>query len=111
MGSTVEAIKAYDEVLAPKFKRVALIDTFLDEKFEALNVAGAMGKKLFGIRLDTPSSRRGDFYRIIEEVRWELDLRGHKNIKLFVSGGLRRFFLRFAIADELAVCWRPRRAS
>lgn len=44
MGSTVDAIKAYDEVLAPKFKRVALIDTFLDEKFEVLNVAGALGK-------------------------------------------------------------------
>ena len=89
MGSTVEAIRVYDEVLEPKFKRVALIDTFLDEKFEALNVAEAMGEKLFAIRLDTPSSRRGDFYRILEEVRWELDLRGYKNIKLFVSGGIK----------------------
>ena len=89
MGSTVEAIKAYDEVLEPTFKRVALIDTFLDEKFEALNVAEAMGEKLFAIRLDTPSSRRGDFYRILQEVRWELDLRGHKHIKLFVSGGIK----------------------
>jgi nicotinate phosphoribosyltransferase len=89
MGSTVKAIKAYDEVLEPKFKRVVLIDTFLDEKFEAINVAGEMGKKLFAIRLDTPSSRRGDFYRILEEVRWELDLRGHEGIKLFVSGGIK----------------------
>jgi nicotinate phosphoribosyltransferase len=89
MGSTVEAIKAYDEVLEPKFKRVVLIDTFLDEKFEAINVAEAMGEKLFAIRLDTPSSRRGDFYRILEEVRWELDLRGYSSIKLFVSGGLK----------------------
>ena len=89
IGSTVEAIKAYDEVLESKFKRVALIDTFLDEKFEALNVAEAMGKKLFGIRLDTPSSRRGDFYRILEEVKWELDLRGYKHVKLFVSGGIK----------------------
>lgn len=89
MGSTVEAIRAYDEVLEPGFKRVALIDTFLDEKFEALNVAEAMGKKLYAIRLDTPSSRRGSFYRILEEVRWELDLRGHKDVKLFVSGGIR----------------------
>ncbi|HDH06281.1 MAG TPA: nicotinate phosphoribosyltransferase [Nitrospirae bacterium] len=89
MGSTVEAIRAYDKVLEPKFKRVALIDTFLDEKFEALNVVEAMGDKLFAIRLDTPSSRRGDFYRILEEVRWELDLRGYENIKLFVSGGIK----------------------
>jgi nicotinate phosphoribosyltransferase len=89
MGSTVKAIKAYDEVLEPKFKRVVLIDTFLDEKFEALNVAEAMGKKLFAIRLDTPSSRRGDFYRILQEVRWELDLRGYQDIRLFVSGGIK----------------------
>jgi len=52
-------------------------------------LAEAMGKKLFAIRLDTPSSRRGDFYRILQEVRWELDLRGHKKIKLFVSGGIK----------------------
>lgn len=89
MGSTVEAIKAYDEVLEPKFKRVALIDTFLDEKFELLNVAEAMGKRLFAVRFDTPSSRRGNFYRILEECRWELDLRGYKDIKFFVSGGIK----------------------
>ncbi len=89
MGSTVDALKAYDEVLEPKFKRVVLIDTFLDEKFEALNVAEALGQRLFAIRLDTPTSRRGDFFRILEEVRWELDLRGYKNIKLFVSGGIK----------------------
>lgn len=89
LGSTVEAMKAYDEVLEPKLKRVALIDTFLDEKFEALNVAEAFGERLFAVRLDTPSSRRGNFYRILEEVRWELDLRGYRNVKLFVSGGIK----------------------
>jgi nicotinate phosphoribosyltransferase len=89
MGSTVNAVRAYDEVLAPGLKRVALIDTFLDEKFEALNVADALGNRLFAVRLDTPSSRRGDFYRILEEVRWELDLRGYKKIKLYVSGGIK----------------------
>ncbi len=88
MGGTVEALRAYDEVLNEKFKRVALIDTFLDEKFEALNVAEVLGERLFAVRLDTPSSRRGSFYRILEEVRWELDLRGYKNVKLFVSGGI-----------------------
>lgn len=89
MGSTVEAIKAYDEVLEPKFKRVALIDTFLDEKFECINVAEAMGERLFAVRFDTPGSRRGNFYRILEECRWELDLRGYKNIKFYVSGGIK----------------------
>mgnify|MGYP001627333258 CR=1 FL=1 len=89
MGSTVEAIKAYDEILEPKFKRVALIDTFLDEKFECLNVADAMGERLFAVRFDTPGSRRGNFYRILEECRWELDLRGYKHIRFYVSGGIK----------------------
>jgi len=89
MGSTTEAIKAYDEVLGPRFKRVALIDTFLDEKFECLNVAETMGKKLFAVRFDTPSSRRGNFFRILEESRWELDLRGYNSVRFYVSGGIR----------------------
>lgn len=88
-GSTVEAMKAYHEVLDPKFPRVALIDTFLDEKFECINVAEALGKKLFGVRFDTPSSRRGDFPLILSESRWELDTRGYGHVKFFVSGGIR----------------------
>jgi len=88
-GSTVEALKAYDDVLEPKIKRVALIDTFLDEKFECLNVAEALGRKLFAVRFDTPSSRRGNFYRILEECRWELDMRGYSHIKFYVSGGIK----------------------
>jgi nicotinate phosphoribosyltransferase len=88
VGSTVESIKAFDEVIDPQVNRVALIDTFNDEKFECLNVAEAMGEKLYAVRFDTPSSRRGDFYRILEEVRWELDLRGFSSVKFFVSGGI-----------------------
>ncbi len=89
IGSTVEAVRAFDEVLKPKVKRVALIDTFLDEKFECLNVAEALGKRLFAVRFDTPSSRRGDFFRILEESRWELDLRGYRHVKFYVSGGIK----------------------
>lgn len=88
MGDTVEATKAFDEVIHPKVKRVSLIDTFNDEKIEAIRVAEALGKRLFGVRLDTPSSRRGDFQKIIEEIRWELNLRGFGHVKIFVSGGL-----------------------
>jgi len=88
-GSTVEALKAYDEVIDEKVKRVALIDTFLDEKFECLNVAEALGGRLHAVRFDTPASRRGNFYRILKEARWELDLRGYKHVKFFVSGGIK----------------------
>src|SRR5256885_8731616 len=88
VGDTVEALKAFHEVIEPKVRRVALIDTLQDEKFEAIRVAEALGKELFAVRLDTPSSRRGDFYRIVEEVRWELNLRGFDHIKIVASAGI-----------------------
>ncbi len=87
-GDTVEALKAFHEVVDPKVRRVALIDTLQDEKFEAIRVAQALGKDLYAVRLDTPSSRRGDFYRILEEVRWELDIRGFEHVKILASGGI-----------------------
>src|SRR5882724_11312042 len=86
IGDTVEALRAFDTVVDPKVRRVALIDTLQDEKFEAIRVAEALGKELYAVRLDTPSSRRGDFYRILEEVRWELDLRGYNHVKILASG-------------------------
>jgi nicotinate phosphoribosyltransferase len=88
VGDTVEAVKAFNEVVDAKVRRVALIDTLQDEKFEAIRVADALGKDLFAVRLDTPSSRRGDFLRILQEVRWELDLRGHGHVRILVSGGI-----------------------
>ncbi len=88
MGNSVKATKAFHEVIEPEVKRVALVDTFGDEKFESIAVAEAMGGDLYGVRLDTPASRRGNFLRILQEVRWELDIRGYKDVKIFVSGGL-----------------------
>ena len=88
VGDTVEALRAFDTIVDPKVRRVALIDTLQDEKFEAIRVAEALGRDLYAVRLDTPSSRRGDFFRILEEVRWELDLRGHEHVRLLVSGGI-----------------------
>ncbi|MEK7700420.1 MAG: nicotinate phosphoribosyltransferase [candidate division NC10 bacterium] len=88
VGDTVEALKAFHEVVDAKVRRVALVDTLQDEKFEAIRVAEALGRDLYAVRLDTPSSRRGDFYRILEEVRWELDLRGFSHVKILASGGV-----------------------
>ncbi len=88
VGDTLEASRMFHEVIEPRVKRVALIDTLADEKFEALRVAEELGKDLFGVRLDTPPSRRGDFLKLLEEVRWELNLRGFKKVKLLVSGGI-----------------------
>ncbi len=87
-GDTLEAAKSFNEVVNPDIPRIVLIDTFSDEKFESVRVAEELGKRLNGVRLDTPSSRRGNMRKILEEIRWELDLRGFRHVQLFVSGGL-----------------------
>ena len=87
-GRQADAWKAFDEVIAPDVPRICLCDTYCDEKKESIAAAEALGDSLYAVRLDTPTTRRGDFRRIIEEVRWELDIRGYKNVGIFVSGGI-----------------------
>jgi nicotinate phosphoribosyltransferase len=82
------AWRAFDRVIDSKVPRVALIDTFRDEKFAAVSAALAMGRSLSAVRLDTPASRRGNFAALLREVRWELDERGFGNVRIFVSGGM-----------------------
>ena len=88
MDGLVPALRAFDEVIEPEADRVALVDTFGDEKFEALAAARALTDRLSAVRVDTPASRRGSLRQILEEVRWELDRAGFPRVRLFVSGGL-----------------------
>jgi len=88
LGDVVEAVRRFDEIIDPDVPRVALVDTLCDEKFESIAAAEAIRERLAGVRLDTPGSRRGDMARLLQEVRWELDLRGFGHVKLIVSGGL-----------------------
>ncbi len=87
-GDQLKAWRAFDEVVEEKVSRIALVDTFYDEREEALMAAKILGKRLFGVRLDTPSSRRGDMAKIVREVRWTLDINGYEHVKIFVSGGI-----------------------
>ncbi|MBI0583249.1 MAG: nicotinate phosphoribosyltransferase [Methanomassiliicoccus sp.] len=87
MGDSIKAFKAFDEVVEPSVPRIVLVDTYSDEKTEAIAACKAI-ENLAGVRLDTPGSRRGSFTELIREVRWEMDLRGFKNVKILVSGGL-----------------------
>lgn len=87
-GSQVDAWKAFDEVIEQDVPRIMLVDTFYDERIEALMAADLLKEKLHGVRLDTPSSRRGNMKQIVEEVRWTLDIHGYKHIKIVVSGGI-----------------------
>jgi len=88
LGSSEAAWTAFDELMPASVPRVALVDTYSDEKEEAVKAASLLGKRLSAVRLDTPSSRRGNFVDLIREVRWELDVRGYRHVQIFVSGGI-----------------------
>ena len=88
LGSTVEATRAFDEVVDEDVPRTILIDTFDDEKFGALMAARTIPDSIYAVRLDTPGNRRGDFRDLMREVRWELDRNGFGHVKLFASGGI-----------------------
>jgi nicotinate phosphoribosyltransferase len=88
MRDQESAWKAYDEHIDDEVPRIMLCDTYEDEKKEAVEAAELLGDALDSVRLDTTGSRRGDMREIVEEVRWELDLRGYDDVGIFVSGGM-----------------------
>jgi|Deesub1362B_J571_1020462.scaffolds.fasta_scaffold01461_10 nicotinate phosphoribosyltransferase len=87
VGDQLKAWRYFDEVVDEDVPRTYLVDTYYDEKTEAILACESL-KRIDGIRLDTPSSRRGNFRKIVEEVRWEMNIRGKENVKIVVSGGL-----------------------
>lgn len=87
-GDTVEAARAFDEHMPDDVMRIVLVDTFKDEVEESLRVAEALGPRLRGVRLDTPSERGGVTVELVKEVRARLDMAGHAHVGIFVSGGL-----------------------
>ncbi len=87
-GEQEAAWRAFDEAVPEGVPRIALCDTYSDETDEVLRAVDALGDRLDGVRLDTTSSRRGNFRDIIREVRWKLDVEGVDDVDIFVSGGL-----------------------
>jgi nicotinate phosphoribosyltransferase len=87
-GDTVEAALAFDRHVEADVPRIVLVDTFKDEAEEALRVAHALGDRLYGIRLDTPSERGRVTADLVTEVRARLDQEGFGHVKITVSGGL-----------------------
>ena len=88
IGDTVEAIEAFDRHIDPEIKRIALVDTFKDEAEESLRVARALGKRLWGVRLDTPAERGRVTPELVHEVRARLDQAGFTHVRIVVSGGI-----------------------
>jgi nicotinate phosphoribosyltransferase len=87
-GDTVRAAEAFDRHVELDVPRIVLVDTFKDEAEEAVRVANALGERLYGVRLDTPSERGRVTADLVKEVRARLDLAGHRHVRIVVSGGL-----------------------
>jgi len=110
-GDPVKAWKAFDECMPPDVPRIALVDTMYDERVESELAVKALGQKLWGIRLDTPRSRRGDMRLLITEIKWHLKLMGREDVKIVVSGGvdedtiesLRDFVDAFGVGTAIAM--------
>lgn len=107
-NDTVEAALAFDRHIEQDVARIVLVDTFKDEAEEALRVAHALGDRLYGIRLDTPSERGRVTADLVHEVRARLDQAGFRHVKIVVSGGLNPDRIRYfkeagAPVDSFAV--------
>ena len=87
-GNQEAAWRAFDDAVDEDVPRVALCDTYSDEKDEVLRAIDELGDDLDSVRLDTTGSRRGDFRHIVREIRWELDARDRRDVDVFLSGGL-----------------------
>jgi nicotinate phosphoribosyltransferase len=87
-GDTVRAAEAFDRHMGPDVPRIVLVDTFKDEAEESLRVADALGDRLWGVRLDTPSERGRVTPELVKEVRARLDQAGHPHVRIVVSGGM-----------------------
>jgi nicotinate phosphoribosyltransferase len=100
-GSTVAAARAFADRFADEMNVVVLVDFENDSVRTSLEVADALGDRLWGVRLDT-SDRMVDRalwhdmgeWRptgvnpvLVERVRSGLDGAGHERVKIVVSGG------------------------
>jgi nicotinate phosphoribosyltransferase len=88
-GKSADAFRAFDEVLPSEVPRIALIDTFGSPKEETLLALECMGPNLYGVRVDS-----GDLLKVGKELRWELNIRGREDVKLFASGGLDEYMVQ-----------------
>ena len=109
-GDTVAAARAFTDRYADEMNVTVLVDFENDSVRTALEVADALGERLWGVRLDTSERlvdrtlwhELGDFNPtgvnpvLVERVRQALDSAGHQRVRIVVSGGfdaakIRRF--------------------
>jgi nicotinate phosphoribosyltransferase len=100
-GDTVTAAKHFADWASPDMNVTVLVDFENDSVRTALDVARALGPRLWGVRLDTSESlvdssligELGDFRptgvneRLVWKVRDALDQAGFEDVRIVVSGG------------------------
>jgi nicotinate phosphoribosyltransferase len=100
-GDTVLATRKFAERIGPEVKLISLVDFENDCVRTSLEVARALGDRLYGVRLDTSEmlvdqslwDQMGDFNptgvnpHLVWNVRRALDRDGFKDVKIVVSGG------------------------
>jgi nicotinate phosphoribosyltransferase len=100
-GNTVLAAMKFAEYAPPDVNVVVLVDFENDSVRTSLEVARAMGDRLWGVRLDTSRTlvdrclwdEMGDFdprgvnERLVHKVRDALDENGFERVRIVVSGG------------------------
>jgi nicotinate phosphoribosyltransferase len=100
-GNTVLAAAKFVEHADPDLNVVVLVDFENDSVRTSLEVARALGDRLWGVRLDTSRTLvdralwegMGDFdprgvnLRLVEKARAALDAEGFERVKIVVSGG------------------------
>jgi nicotinate phosphoribosyltransferase len=100
-GDTVAAARAFADRYHGQTNITVLVDFDNDSVGTALAVAGALGERLWGVRLDTseqlvdaalegepgPERHRGVAPLLARRVRDALDAAGHEHVRIVVSGG------------------------
>jgi nicotinate phosphoribosyltransferase len=100
-GNTVLAATKFAEWAPPDFRITVLVDFENDSVRTALEVARALGPRLWGVRLDTSGQlvdrslwdEMGDFdplgvnERLVRKVRDALDADGFERVRIVASGG------------------------
>jgi nicotinate phosphoribosyltransferase len=108
-GNTVLAAQKFAEWAPIDMNVTVLVDFENDSVRTALEVADALGDRLWGVRLDTSESlvdrslwdEMGDFRptgvneKLVWKVREALDARGYERLSIVVSGGFDERKIRF----------------
>ncbi|HXV33120.1 MAG TPA: hypothetical protein VD769_03835 [Gaiellaceae bacterium] len=121
-GNTVLAALKFAEFAPPDVNVVVLVDFENDSVRTSLEVARAMGERLWGVRLDTSRTlvdrclwgELGDFdprgvnERLVRKVRDALDENGFERVRIVVSGGftverIREFEAKHVPVDSYGV--------